>query len=326
MSIRYGFAACTLAFLACACSKADHTQNTGPGASGNAQRRPPPAAEIAAQARDGQIAEKLNVYIKCLNLISSQVSRCQEYYLAYADEKTGPNPKQAPSFNLNVSGDGICLEGLAKAKQLPPPLPDMEPSVTAYEQSLREVLPLIKDAKEYYGQGNYKDDKFAKGKAMHEPLVAAFAKFAAANKALDAKVTKLDDELSERRLALLEKDPDQKLHYLVSRSEKEAKAIIAAASVKAVGELDLGKYAPLVDTYEKTLAEIDTYVPAHKQEADRVNSFTLFEPSAKSFLKAAKELLRAKRDAKEFTNDGNPKQVLDEYNRFISSCNMLYFR
>ena len=314
----------------CACNKADRTQGSAPPAASSAAAQPAVSNE---QEQDSQLTEKLNKYIDCLNNISEQILRARQDYFSFADEKKGPSAKGDPRINLYISAAQTCLEGLAKVKPLPPPLPALEATVTAYEQSVREIVPLIKQVNEYYKQGNYKDDKFAKGKAMHGPLVAAFAKFAAVNKELDDKVTKINEDLSARRLIALQKDPTQKLHYLVARSEKEAKVLVDVAVVKDLKDLDLAKLTALLGIYEKTVGEIDTYTSAHKDEVDKVNSFPNFENQTKSFLKSVKELMRRKRDGKDFKKesgyptsiDGHPAQVLEQYNRLITDGNGLYF-
>lgn len=313
-----------------ACNKAERTQGSAP-----------PAASVVVQpavpneqVQDDQLTEKLNKYIDCLNGISEQLTRARRDYFSFADEKKGPSLKGKPSVNLYISADGACLDGLAKVKPLPPPLPAIEAAVTTYEQSIREIVPLIKQVNEYYKQGNYKDDKFAKGKAMHGPLVAAFAKFTAANKDLDDKVTKVNGEVLERRLAALQKDPTQVLHYLVARSEKEAKALVGVAVVDDLKALDLERLTASLGVYEKTVGQIDAYTSAHKDEVDKVNGFSNFETQTKSFLKSVKELMRRKRDGKDFNKesgnpvsiDGHPAQVLDQFNQLITDGNGVYFR
>ena len=49
---------------------------------------------------------------------------------------------------------------------------------------MSKLEPLLKEADDYYSQENYKDDKMAKGKALHPRLVAAWDAFAAADQKL----------------------------------------------------------------------------------------------------------------------------------------------
>jgi hypothetical protein len=292
------------------------------------------SATSAGDDGDAQKSARLNEYIECMNYASASARRSREMYLNTVDEQKGPSPKtmgQIYISNLQMVDD--CKKSLAKAKTLQPPMPEFDALADPYEKALSELAPLVDQAYKYYDRKDYKDDKLAKGIAMHAPLLAAFNKFFDANKALDNKVTQLNDQLSARRLALLAKDPNARLHYLVEKTEADAKILVEASAVKSLKELDLGKYTALVDGYEKTLAELDAYASAHKDEADKVTMFSRFDDTGKDFLKSTKELMRRKRDNKEFTEtgapasiDGHPAQVMDRYNSFINSSNSLYFR
>ena len=69
----------------------------------------------------------------------------------------------------------------------------------------REQLePLLKEADDYYQQENYKDDRMAKGKALHPRLVAAWDAFASADKALRGGVETINDKRALERLAEIE--------------------------------------------------------------------------------------------------------------------------
>jgi hypothetical protein len=102
-----------------------------------------------------------------------------------------PSPRgDNDAISLYISAEQPCFDALAKVKTLPPPLPAVEAAATSYEQSLREILPLIKQVNGYYKQSDYKDDKCAKGKAMHGPLIAAFTKFSAEDRLPLARFTR----------------------------------------------------------------------------------------------------------------------------------------
>ena len=61
--------------------------------------------------------------------------------------------------------------------------------------------PLLKEADDYYDQENYKDDRMAKGKALHPRLVAAWDAFAAADQTLRTGLDVLQDKRALERLA-----------------------------------------------------------------------------------------------------------------------------
>jgi Protein of unknown function (DUF3829) len=317
------------------CNKPTQVQE-GPAAqtTPSASAAAAPAVPSADEA-DNQLGAKLNGYVECLNDVSTHVVDDRRLYLAFADEKKGPT-KGSTTLSLFLHGEDTCVEKLAASKAQPPALPALDTAAANYELALREVLPLIKQADDYYKQGNFKDDKLAKGKAMHAPLVAAFNKFADANKALADQVVKLNDELSTRRLAQLEKDQQHHLHYLIARGQKEAKALVEAADIRDLKQLDLPHFTALVGDFEKTVAEIDEYVgaAAHKAELDQTLAFGQFAPHLKAYLKTVKDLMRRKRDeptakkgrSSAGSSEGDPQHVLEEYNNLVASSNSLYYR
>ena len=67
-----------------------------------------------------------------------------------------------------------------------------------------KLEPLLKEADDYYQQENYKDDRMAKGKALHPRLVAAWDAFANADKGLRNGVEAINDRRALERLAEIE--------------------------------------------------------------------------------------------------------------------------
>ena len=70
---------------------------------------------------------------------------------------------------------------------------------------MAKLEPLLKEADDYYQQENYKDDKMAKGKALHPRLVAAWDAFAAADQQLRTGVETINDRRALDRLAEIER-------------------------------------------------------------------------------------------------------------------------
>jgi hypothetical protein len=309
--------------------------------SGPSKQSPTAAASASAAAaadaeadKDAQMSEKVGHYVTCLNRASGDVIRSKQRYLGWVDEKTGPTGKERAVSGLYSVHPENCLEALKKAAALSVKLPEVDPLAPPYQQALEALVPLLKDADEYYTRGNYKDDKWAKAKSMHGPLMAGFARFQSANSALDTKVSVLNDQLSARRLARLAKDPTLKLPYLFEKASVESKKLVRIADVESLKQVDLANLTQAVTTYEKTLDELTAYANAHKAEADKVTSLSSFQSESKDFLVAAKELMRRKRDNKDFAKEfgspehvsGHPAQVLSKYNRMVDTANSVRFR
>lgn len=287
--------------------------------------------------KDAQLGNKLGEYINCLNYTSKRVVDSRNRYLSWVkDEKAGPTGKERNVYGLYDINADSCYKSLDRAKAAAPQLPEIESAATEYRKALEELEPVVKQANKYYDQNDYKDDKMAKGKELHGQLMNGFAKFEQVNKGFEDRVTTLNDTVNARQLVRLEKDPSRRLQYLAQRGLNEAKALINLTDIAELKELDQQKYDVALQTYDKTLTEMEQYADTHKAEADKMSMFSSYLSSCKTFLKAAKDLLRRKRDNKDFNKeffsrsspelvDGHPAKVVESYNRMINDSNRLRY-
>ena len=287
--------------------------------------------------KDAELGSKLGEYISCMNGTSKRVIDSRNRYLSWVDdEKVGPTGKERNIYGLYDINANTCFPNLERAKTMQPPLPEVESAAAEYRKALEELDPLVKQADKYYDQKDYKDDKMAKGKSMHPQLMNAFAKFEQVSKGFEDRVTTLNDQVNTRQFTRLEKDPARRLQYLSQKSLNEGKALIKLTDIAELKELDLQKYDVAVQNYDKALAELEQYADSHKAEVDKAMMFSSYLSSAKTFLKSAKELLRRKRDNKDFNKeffsksspsmvDGHPAQVVETYNRMIGDSNNLRY-
>ncbi len=304
-------------------------------ASGVAASKGP--AISSEEDKDAALGSKLGEYISCMNGTSKRVIDSRNRYLSWVgDEKLGPTGKERNVYGLYDINAGTCLSSLDRAKTMQPALPELESAAAEYRKALEELDPLVKQADKYYDQKDYKDDKMAKGKSMHPQLMNAFAKFEQVSRGFEDRVTTLNDQVNSRQFARLEKDPARRLQYLSQKSLNEGKALIKLTDIAELKELDLQKYDVALQTYDKALTELEQYAESHKAEVDKAMMFSSYLSSAKTFLKSAKELLRRKRDNKDFNKeffsksspsmvDGHPAQVVETYNRMIGDSNNLRY-
>jgi len=287
--------------------------------------------------KDAELGNKLSQYISCMNGTSKRVVDSRNRYLSWVvDEKVGPTGKERNIYGLYDVNATTCTTSLDRAKTLQPALPEVESAAAEYRKALDELDPVVKQAVKYYDQKDYKDDKMEKGKAFHPQLMNAFAKFEQVNKGFEERVTTLNDAVNARQFVRLEKDPTRRLQYLSQKSLNEAKALIKLTDIGELKELDLQKYDVALQTYDKALTELETYASAHKAEVDKAHMFSSYVSSSQTFLKSAKELLRRKRDNKDFNKeffskssptmvDGHPAQVVEKYNRMIGDSNNMRY-
>jgi hypothetical protein len=287
--------------------------------------------------KDAELGAKLGEYISCMNSTSKRVVDSRNRYLSWVtDEKVGPTGKERNIYGLYDIHADTCFKALDRAKTMSPALPEVESAAAEYRKALEELEPVVKQANKYYDQDDYKDDKMAKGKQLHPQLINGFAKFEQVSKGFEDRVTTLNDAVNSRQLTRLEKDPSRRLQYLSQRGLNEAKALINLIDIAELKELDQQKYDVALQTYDRTLTELEQYADTHKAEADKITMFSSYVSGCKKFLKAAKELLRRKRDNKDFNKeffsnsrpqmvDGHPAQIVDCYNSMISDSNRLRY-
>jgi Protein of unknown function (DUF3829) len=288
------------------------------------------------EGKDAELGAKLGEYIECMNGTSKRVVQSRNRYLSWVDEKLGPTGKERNIYGLYDLNASTCFPHLDRAKALPPSLPEVESAAVEYRKALEELDPLVKRVNDYYDQKDYKDDKMAKGKAVHPELMNGFAKFEQVSRGFEERVLSLNDAVNDRQFARLEKDPARRLQYLAQKSQNEAKALMKVSNVAELKELDLQKYDVLLQTYDRAIGELEEYIAAHKAETDKTSGLSSYISDSKTFLKSAKELLRRKRDNKDFNVEffsksnprmveGHPAQLIESYNRAVDASNRLRY-
>ncbi len=302
-----------------------------------AQQAGSAAAEAAGpsgeEQADAETGEKLGNYIECLNRVSRDVFRTRNMYLRDIDKDKGPTGKETSVYVSELTTQ-YCTQALDKAKTAKPALPEIEAAAVDYRTAVEALAPLLKQAHDYYDRKDFKDDKFAKGIELHPKLMTAFNNFEKANKPFDDKVTALNEQIGQRQLARLKERPERKLQYLIEKSVDDAKKLVKFTDIEKIDQLDAAGYNAALEAYQKSWTEFDNYAAANKAEADKVTMLSIFKSAGEDYLKSAKDLMRRKRDNKDFSTesgspehiDGHPAQLISEFNDVIDRSNSLTFR
>jgi hypothetical protein len=127
------------------------------------------AAPVADQtaAQRPSFNEKLNAYVGCINRLSERSYDSRSRYFSWA-AKTGPTGKERIIYGTYTIYDtSDCVKNVEKANGLEPHDAALEAAASAYAKAVAKLEPLLKEADDYYTQENYKDDKMAKGRALH---------------------------------------------------------------------------------------------------------------------------------------------------------------
>jgi hypothetical protein len=287
-------------------------------------------APVAAQDKTSpsQLIEKLNAYVDCINRLSERSYQSRSRYFSWA-KQSGPTGKERIIYGTYTIYDtSDCRKNVEKANALEPRDAELESAASAYADAVGKLEPLLKEADDYYEQENYKDDKMAKGKALHPRLVAAWDAFAGADKKLRAGVEAIKDRQAAEQLAAIEAKEGRKVRYHVEALMIQAKRVLRAEDSD---KPDITAITLALTEYEATVKAAED---ASGKDGDaKLGSF--FINNAKSYLTSAKQLMRRIRDKVPYSQgdrmmlgggggwmvEGSPPRLLRDYNQLIESYN-----
>ncbi len=281
-----------------------------------------------ARAQADSLNEKINAYIGCINRLSERSYDSRRRYFSWAAQ-SGPTGKERIIYGLYTIYDTTdCKRNVEKANALEPRDAALETSASNYAEAVGILEGLLKEADDYYTQENYKDDKMAKGRAMHPRLVAAWDAFAAADQKLRTGIDELQDAMTAQRIAEIERTEGIKDRYHVEAVMLSAKRLMR---VQSAAKSDIVAITKALEDYEEILKATDAYAEANKDS--KIGSS--FVSSAKSFLTTAKQLMRRVRDKVPYSQgdkmmldagggwmvEGSPARLSRDYNQLVGSYN-----
>ncbi|MCL2779396.1 MAG: YiiG family protein [Polyangiaceae bacterium] len=254
-----------------------------------------PGSEAAqTDDADNQLEKKIEPYIECLNSISSNVIRMRRHYLSDIPE-SGPTGKEtSASINTLSKGDASkCATSLAKAKTKPPSNPQLEQAGEAFAQAATQIDKISNELHDYFDKKNFLDDKWAKGKALHPQLVAAFKAFGKADDTLQNVLDGITKPLRQRELARVEKEDGKKFVYHRLHVLNTARDFIDVADDP---EIDFNRFTAARTDFQKALADLTAYGDAHKadlKEQKTAPSWPMADSNYDRFVSAANEYDKA---------------------------------
>jgi hypothetical protein len=287
-----------------------------------------PLAAVPAVAQTPPAVEKLNAYVGCINRLSSRSFESRSRYFSWVS-KNGPTGRERIIYGTYTIYDTAdCKKNVEKANELEPRDSALEAAASAYVAAVTKLEPLLKEADDYYSQENYKDDKMAKGKALHPRLVAAWDEFASADKQLRSGVEAINDKRALEKLAAIEQSEGRQARYHVEALMIHAKRLLRT--------LDATK--PDLPAITQALNEYEGLVKATDEMSGRGGSAkigSMFVDNAKSFLTTAKQLMRRIRDKVPYSTgdrmllgggggwmvEGSLPRLLRDYNQLIDAYN-----
>jgi len=288
----------------------------------------PPAVNPAA-AQTPSPNEKLNAYVGCINRLSARSYDSRARYFSWA-AKEGPTGRERIIYGTYTIYDtSDCRKNVEKANALEPHDAALEAAASAYTEAVSKLEPLLKEADDYYSQQDYKDDKMAKGMALHPRLVAAWNAFESADQKLRSGVEAINDRRSLEKLAEIEKSEGKQARYYVEALMIQAKRVVRA---EEADKPDVAAIAQALNDYENMVKGAEQFTGSGSDA--KIGSF--FIGNAKSFLVTAKALMRRIRDHVPYSAgdkmmlgnqgagwmvEGSPPRLLRDYNQLVDAYN-----
>lgn len=281
-----------------------------------------------ACAEGTALNEKINAYVGCINRLSERSYESRSRYFSWVGKK-GPTGKERIIYGTYTIYDtSDCKAGVEKANSLEPHDAELEGAASAYVAAVGALEPLLKEADDYYTQEDYKDDKMAKGKALHPRLVAAWSAFASADTKLRDGIDVIQDKMAADKLTEIETTEGRKDRYHIQALMIRAKHLMR---VQSADKPDLPKIKDALADYEAIAKASEDYASVNTDS--KIGSG--FIDSAKSFLTTAKQLMRRLRDKVPYSQgdkmmlesgggwmvEGSPPRLMRDYNELVESYN-----
>jgi len=285
-------------------------------------------ADGPARAQTPSLTEKLNAYVGCINRLSARSYQSRSRYFSWA-AKSGPTGRERIIYGTYTIYDTAdCRNNVEKANAMEPHDAELEAAATAYAKAVGKLETLLKEADDYYSQQDYKDDRMAKGKALHPLLVAAWDAFESADHQLRRGVEAINDKRALEKLAEIEQSEGKQARYYVEAVMIKAKRVLR---FEDTAKPDLAEIADAVKEYEDTVKATEPF--AGSGGGGKIGSF--FMGNAKSFLTTAKFLMRRIRDHVPYSTgdkmmlnagsgwmvEGSPPRLMRDYNQLVDSYN-----
>jgi hypothetical protein len=259
---------------------------------------------------DEAMQEKLDGYIICLNTLSSPVHATRSRYFSWVNPKTGPTGQERVVLGLfDLPNDKVtkCTQGLAKSNALPPKDAKLEAAGSDFARTVTELDVIIDEIFPYYESKGFQSDKFAKAKAVHPRLIAAFNAFSRADSNLHSTLDGITKPLAQRALARIEREEGKKFRFHRKHVLLTARELVEAGD--PVGEddnVDFALYNASFGELDSALNDLQTFGLLHKNELD-----------------AQSNPANGKVDTDKMgpCNDGRPRDVVQKYNDFIHTSN-----
>lgn len=282
-----------------------------------------PAPAQAPDAQDPELAasqatvRKLNTYVGLLNR-TLRASESIARYRSWVDMRTGPTGRERLVYGLyslyDVRGE---IERARAAVGAQPALPELDAEIGPYTAAYEALAPIVTQADGYYERQDYKEDKWAEGRALHARFAPAAQAFLTERAKIEALFAREKERSDAAELALVERREGRKARWHTMTVMIRARPILALLPSEAKPVVDMPAFEAAVASYASAVRDLDAYVAAEP------GALSSFESRPRAWLGKLREfrdkLARAKGDARR--GAGNDLTwIVNDYNTMISTA------
>jgi hypothetical protein len=272
---------------------------------------------------DRALSDKLGGYIECINRTDAYVHESYDMLLGSLSPKQQVLPNRWPNLRATAVVRDNCYKAIDEAAKLAPKLDDLEQAASAFRAAVEKLEPTLSEGDRYYHQGDDRDDKGARGRALVKQALTDFEAFLVASKQLRANVEKYNQTLLDNSLARVEKAEGRSLHFLCKKIMAEAKVDL---DVFLDEKADTARLETTLDAYKQLDGELRARADKFPQEKERVENFHGLLARGDFVLRDFKETARAVKSGKRADASQARESLLKSYNEMVEESNKLAFK
>lgn len=226
---------------------------------------------------DTAIVTKMEPFITCINGVDntwrSSYARYHETYEAQVGNARMVVWNLLTKFTLKHGHDdpytGVlsCAEGLETIIKTEPADAELDKAGADYAQTLRQLLPLVKEVDTYYAQHDYEDDKMAKGKALQAQIEPLFQNLFATSDNIHTIVAARNLSLQRKALEAMEQRNGKDAWWHIENVMLEAR--LAADGIEALIQQNRAtteNIQAIETTYQQAYDAAKAYADSHPDE------------------------------------------------------------